>query len=600
MQPTEVKTSALVLTYNQEDYIVDAIRSVVAQQLPPHEIYISDDCSTDSTFARAQAYVNEVRAQGRYSGQIVLCRNATNLGFIAHFNQAVQACTGELILYNAGDDISKPERLAVLVQAYLGRGCPDYFLAHTPVQILGGEQDGGIWVPPVEQAQYTIARLANSSALHIGASQCFTKKLFTLFGPIRFADAYEDLILGFRALLTEGYCYVPQPLIQYRVGGLTSWQKNTWEIKRRRYEAVLSQRSLDALKWGRADLAHEIFLAYQDYGFTALPHPHRITVYSVEDTRQSLFDYSIEDHFHRLPQVVLPRPLNEFFTQHVEAQKAFDKDHTLVFLRVSLLGWPAVLTMLERLQNIDVKLTIDCGIDPQVGYTLAEQPQGLEQLQAHIAAHPTYSITSACPRIGQWLTERFGQAFVPTPLLVDIDGPSVVRPLPQAPDPIKVLLVCDTDADNSTTPLAAMLEDIKARHPQQRLELYIPQAMLAALQASLASLPTGIAELFVLKDCQRSAYPGFGYVLLLEGKEAKERKNIGLMQYLQMRGVAQCMQVVVLSKQQQKSCSAVAGFDTERAELYFSKSIQKRVSEHIEATRCLLSLPQLLGRLSPL
>jgi hypothetical protein len=235
--------------------------------------------------------------------------------------------------------------------------------------------------------------------------------------------------------------------------------------------------------------------------------------------------------------------------------------------------------MLERLQNIDVKLTIDCGIDPQVGHALAEQPHGVEQLQAHMAAHPNYSITSACPRIGQWLTERFGQAFVPSPLLVDIDGPSVVRPLPQAPYLIKVLLVCDTDADNSTAPLAAMLEDIKAKHPQQRLELYIPQAMVAALQVSLARLPEGMAEFFVLKDCQRSQYQGFGYVLLLEGNEVKEQKNIGLMQHLQMLGVAQCMQVIVLAKLPQKQYFSLVDFDMERAELYFNKSIQKQICE---------------------
>jgi glycosyltransferase involved in cell wall biosynthesis len=600
MQPAQIKTTALVLTYNQEDYVVDAIRSVVQQTLPPHEILISDDCSTDRTFARIEAYLQALEASKGFAGRITLCRNEKNVGFIPHFNQAVEACSGDLILYNAGDDISKPERLAVLAKAYIDKGCPDYFLAHTPVQILGGDQDGGIWVPPVEQAQYTIERLANSSALHIGASQCFTKKLFTGFGPIRFNDAYEDLILGFRALLTNGYCYVPQPLIQYRVGGLTSWQKNTWEIKRKRYEAVLSQRSLDALKQGRADLQQEIFLAYQDYGFTHLPHPDRITVYSVEDTRQSLFDYSIEDHFHRLPHVIERRPLDDFITRCVEGGQPFDEKHTLVFLRVSLMGWPAVLDMLEQLQSIAVRLSIDCGIDPRVGHSLEGIPQGLARLQTYMVAHPNYTITSACPRIGQWLAERFGKAFVASPLLVDIDGPSVIRPVPSTLDPIKVLLVCDTDADNRTAPLTAMLEDIKVRHPQQRLELYIPQVMVAGLQASLVNLREGTAEFFVLKDCRRNQYEGFTYLCRIPSEIDEATANNGLLLILTRLAQSKCLLCVGSYRSGLQEDEVARNHETLRTDLYFNHSIQKQITSLIRFLGEVVQHLQYSPRLAPL
>ena len=41
--------SVIILTYNQEKYIQDTIRSVIDQDYPYLELVILDDCSTDST-----------------------------------------------------------------------------------------------------------------------------------------------------------------------------------------------------------------------------------------------------------------------------------------------------------------------------------------------------------------------------------------------------------------------------------------------------------------------------------------------------------------------------------------------------------------------
>lgn len=42
--------SFVVLAYNQQDSIAEAMRAALAQDYPPIEVLISDDCSTDCTF----------------------------------------------------------------------------------------------------------------------------------------------------------------------------------------------------------------------------------------------------------------------------------------------------------------------------------------------------------------------------------------------------------------------------------------------------------------------------------------------------------------------------------------------------------------------
>ena len=133
--------SVLVLTYNQQDCIVEALSSIVSQSLPPSEIVLSDDCSSDLTFDIASNYLSVASSSGLYSGCIKLRRNERNLGFIAHFNQAVSECAGHLIVYNAGDDISCPERFELIYQEFLNRNCPKHFLAHSQVEVNGGGQD---------------------------------------------------------------------------------------------------------------------------------------------------------------------------------------------------------------------------------------------------------------------------------------------------------------------------------------------------------------------------------------------------------------------------------------------------------------------------
>jgi glycosyltransferase involved in cell wall biosynthesis len=596
-----VKTTALILSYNQEDCIRDAIESVVNQTLPPDEILISDDCSTDSTFCRAQQVVEEVRQSGRFKGIVRLNRNEKNLGFIPHFNWAVEACGGDLILYNAGDDTSMPNRLETFCTAYTDRGAPTYFLGHSSVQIKGGPQDGGIWVPPVEQAQFPIERLANSSALHIGAAQCFTKALFTDFGTIRFEDAYEDLILGFRALLTDAYWYSPNPLLTYRVGGLTFWQKNTWEKKRKRYKAVLSQRNLDALQQGRMDLAAEIAMAYQDYGFSYLPHPECLSVYSCQDIQNSIFDYSIEDHFHRLPHIIHKKPLEDFFSKGVSLESSGDNERSLIFLRASLLGWEQTLAYLDRLYGVTASIVVDCGISMQNLKELTASEPLRKKLQELCKKNERIKFVSACPFIAREIIKTLSVSVSVSPFLVDLDGPSEVRSLQKKRGaPIRVFLGCSVGAGSSASYsdlLQSALRKLEALYDTNLFSFFVPSHMILSLQSSLQAMNSETTEIFELKDCRNNQYASFEHVVLLSDDSIQDVVSFN---NLEWQALKQCIPVSVFSRQTQSTTVTNEEFDLKRSHLYFNTSIQKQVAQAVECLNALLSMPNLFRRLLPL
>lgn len=121
---TEVEEHPLVtfalFAYNQERFIREAVEGALAQTYSPLEIVLSDDSSSDGTFRIMEECVST------YSGphQVVLNRNASNLGIADHINTILSLCKGDLIVMAAGDDISYSERVAVLIDTWLKNAKP--------------------------------------------------------------------------------------------------------------------------------------------------------------------------------------------------------------------------------------------------------------------------------------------------------------------------------------------------------------------------------------------------------------------------------------------------------------------------------------------
>lgn len=97
-----IRISVFIVSYNQEEYIAQAIESVLSQSVKPYEIVISDDCSKDRTWEIIQRY------QAQYPNLIRAYRNEPNVGIFRNFNETTRKTTGNLVTCVAGDDFIKP------------------------------------------------------------------------------------------------------------------------------------------------------------------------------------------------------------------------------------------------------------------------------------------------------------------------------------------------------------------------------------------------------------------------------------------------------------------------------------------------------------
>jgi len=97
----DIKHSILIITYNQQHLLAQALNSLLIQSVAPYEIIISDDASTDQTWNVVMHYYN------RFPAIIKPFRNEKNLGIFGNFNKIKNLPTGDIISLLAGDDYYK-------------------------------------------------------------------------------------------------------------------------------------------------------------------------------------------------------------------------------------------------------------------------------------------------------------------------------------------------------------------------------------------------------------------------------------------------------------------------------------------------------------
>lgn len=117
-----MRISVVMVVKNGEDYLPDAIESVLNQTLLPDEIIVVDGHSTDATPQIAQSYspVTFIKQSGRGLA------NARNCG--------IDDATGELVAFLDSDDIWIREKLQI--QAELFNTRPDIQYAYSKLKLF--------------------------------------------------------------------------------------------------------------------------------------------------------------------------------------------------------------------------------------------------------------------------------------------------------------------------------------------------------------------------------------------------------------------------------------------------------------------------------
>lgn len=210
----------LLLSYNQEEFIEEAVNGALLQSYSPLEIIISDDCSCDNTFSIIEKIVSH------YVGPhtIIVNKNLTNLGIGAHLNKAMELSSGELIVAAAGDDISLPDRVDEVVNTWNTEGRPVCVIYSDVDQI--NKMGGYIATNKSVEVPFIHPLLGATHPGIIGCTECWHRDLFNYFGPFMPGLVNEDNALMFRAELIGKILHVPRVLVKHRMHDFNTGSNN--------------------------------------------------------------------------------------------------------------------------------------------------------------------------------------------------------------------------------------------------------------------------------------------------------------------------------------------------------------------------------------
>jgi glycosyltransferase involved in cell wall biosynthesis len=218
------KASVLVVTYNHERYVRQALDSVLGQDAGfTVEVVIADDGSTDSTVARIREHPA--------AADIRLLPSDRNLGMTRNYQRGFAACRGEYVAVLEGDDVwISPGKLRTSV-GFLDRRreCPLCF--HR--LLLYDERTGCFTVrPPPEATQrpYFAARdLARDNFIGNFSACVYRRDAIRRLDPALYGLDVSDWMFNI-AMARQGCIgYVPEIMSVYRLHPGGTWSSQTPE-----------------------------------------------------------------------------------------------------------------------------------------------------------------------------------------------------------------------------------------------------------------------------------------------------------------------------------------------------------------------------------
>jgi glycosyltransferase involved in cell wall biosynthesis len=219
--PGNPKTSILLITYNQEKFIRQALDSVLMQQTDfPIEVVVADDYSQDSTFAIAREY--QARADN-----VRLLPSEEKIGITRNIQRGFAACQGKYVAMLEGDDYWISPNKVKTVTTFLDRHQECSFCFHRLIR-FDETSDSATVHPMIEvTSDFTVFSASDLARGNIigGLSTCtYRREVIDSLDPGLWKLKVREWPFNIVVATHGPVGYLPEVLSIYRVhwGGIFS------------------------------------------------------------------------------------------------------------------------------------------------------------------------------------------------------------------------------------------------------------------------------------------------------------------------------------------------------------------------------------------
>lgn len=244
---------AVLPNYNHARYLPQALAALLSQSLPPRELIVVDDGSTDNS-------VEVIESMAARHPSIRLIRHEVNQGVVAALNTGLNAAISDYVCFPAADDQVYPD-LGLRSMQILGR-FPTAGFSFTDIAVVSGEAKEPEPMPrhlsniPCYFSPDQLSDILARNFFLVPTNTAMFRRQAVIeaggFLPsLRWStDWFMTHVIAFR----YGACYVPEVLGMYRV--LASSYSNSNTAATSNQQAVL-QKTLELLEDSKyADVAN--------------------------------------------------------------------------------------------------------------------------------------------------------------------------------------------------------------------------------------------------------------------------------------------------------------------------------------------------------
>ncbi|MEP6952374.1 MAG: glycosyltransferase [Ginsengibacter sp.] len=199
------KVTVLMPVYNAENYIAEAIESILKQSFTDFELLIINDGSTDNTTQIIRSFTDSR----------ITVYNQANQGIAAALNTGLSKAKAPYIARFDADDICLPERLQQ--QFNFLNTCQEYVLAGSDAEYISAGGEHLFYFTCIGHTNEQITQKIYFQCPFIHSSVMYRKDAVLKAGGYSlYAHNFEDYFLWIQLKKYGRFCNLPQQLIKVR------------------------------------------------------------------------------------------------------------------------------------------------------------------------------------------------------------------------------------------------------------------------------------------------------------------------------------------------------------------------------------------------
>ena len=210
--------SIICLCYNHENFVIEALNSVLSQSYGNIELIIADDYSTDGSEKTIENWLED-------HPNIKFIANESNLGNTKTFNKALQFAKGDYIIDLAADDILLPNCVETQVNIFLNSKQKKLAIVYGNAEIISENNNHLRYYYKVGVEKKALIKPASGdiylSMLNQNSMICSVSSMIKrdVLQELKGYDenlAYEDLDLWIRTSRAYNFEFIDAVLVQKR------------------------------------------------------------------------------------------------------------------------------------------------------------------------------------------------------------------------------------------------------------------------------------------------------------------------------------------------------------------------------------------------